>query len=313
MNFTLKILGTASALPTSSRYPSAQVLDVRGRLFLLDCGEGVQMQMRRMKISPLKIEVICISHIHGDHVFGFFGLVSTMGMLGRTADLKIFAPKSFAPILKFFLSYYGEGLNFKITHTPIVEDSPEIIFETRTLELLTFPLNHRIETFGFILREKTPMLNIHKHSVVKHNLTLAEIGKLKRGEDLIRNEGTPDEELIPNKEVAYLPFKPRSYAYCSDTAPFANLPLWIEGVDLLYHEATFPAEFEDVAKKTHHSTTIQAAKCAKKAGVKKLIVGHYSSRFRDVAFYLDEINTIFPNAELAKEGMVVEIELEKFE
>ena len=313
MNFTLKILGTASALPTSSRYPSAQVLDVRGRLFLFDCGEGVQMQMRRMKISPLKIELICISHIHGDHIFGFFGLVSTMGMLGRTADLKIYAPKSFAPILKFFISYYGEGLNFQIKHFPIIDDSPEVIFETRTLELLAFPLNHRIETFGFIIREKKPMLNVHKHSIVKYNLTLAEIGKLKRGEDLIRNMGEVDEEIITNKEVAYLPFKPRAYAYCSDTAPFSSLTQWIQGVDLLYHEATFPDDLEDIAKKTYHSTTIQAANCAKKAGVTKLIVGHYSSRFKDVSFFLDQIQTVFPNAELAKEGMEFEIPLEKYQ
>ncbi len=311
MNFTLNILGTASALPTSSRYPSAQVLDVRGRLFLLDCGEGVQSQMRRMKISPLKIELICISHIHGDHLFGIFGLLSTMGMLGRTAELKIFAPRSFAPILKFFLSYYGEGLNFEIKHILLVDDSPELVFETKSIEILAFPLCHRIETYGFLIREKMPMLNVHKHSIVKYNLTLAEIGTLKRGEDVVRNQGEADEEIISNEEVAYRPFQPRSYAYCSDTAPFANLPEWIKGVDLLYHEATFPDELKDVAKTTYHSTTLQAAECAKKAEVGKLLIGHYSSRYKDVSNFLKEVKTIFPEAELTKEGQVHEIELKK--
>ncbi len=261
MNFTLNILGTASALPTTNRYPSAHVLDVRGRLFLIDCGEGVQIQMRRMGISYLKIEAICISHIHGDHLFGMFGLLSTMGMLGRTAKLRIFAPRSFAPILKFYISYFGDGMKFEIDFQPLSMKSPEVIYETKSIEILAFPLNHRIETFGYIIREKPPMFNVHKDAIERYGLSLAEIGTLKRGEDVVRNTC-----VISNSEAAYLPYVPRSYAYCSDTAPFPELAQWVKGVDLLYHESTFPVSMSDMAAATFHSTTVQAAECAREAG-----------------------------------------------
>ena len=304
MNFTLNILGTASALPTTNRYPSAHVLDVRGRLFLIDCGEGVQIQMRRMGISYLKIEAICISHIHGDHLFGMFGLLSTMGMLGRTAKLRIFAPRSFAPILKFYISYFGDGMKFEIDFQPLSMKSPEVIYETKSIEILAFPLNHRIETFGYIIREKPPMFNVHKDAIERYGLSLAEIGTLKRGEDVVRNTG-----VISNSEAAYLPYVPRSYAYCSDTAPFPELAQWVKGVDLLYHESTFPVSMSDMAAATFHSTTVQAAECAREAGAARLVVGHYSSRFSNVVPFLDEIRQVFDNAVLAKEGDVLEIPL----
>ncbi len=304
MNFTLNILGTASALPTTNRYPSAHVLDVRGRLFLIDCGEGVQIQMRRMGISYLKIEAICISHIHGDHLFGLFGLLSTMGMLGRTAKLRIFAPKSFAPILKFYISYFGDGMKFDIDFQPLSMKSPEVIYETKSIEILAFPLNHRIETFGYVIREKPPMFNVHKDAIERYGLSLAEIGTLKRGEDVVRNTG-----VISNSEAAYLPYVPRSYAYCSDTAPFPELAQWVKGVDLLYHESTFPVSMSDMAAATFHSTTLQAAECAREAGAARLVVGHYSSRFSNVAPFLDEIRQVFDNAVLAIEGDVLEIPL----
>ncbi len=304
MNFTLNILGTASALPTTNRYPSAHVLDVRGRLFLIDCGEGVQIQMRRMGISYLKIEAICISHIHGDHLFGLFGLLSTMGMLGRTAKLRIFAPKSFAPILKFYISYFGDGMKFDIDFQPLSMKSPEVIYETKSIEILAFPLNHRIETFGYVIREKPPMFNVHKDAIERYGLSLAEIGTLKRGEDVVRNTG-----VISNSEAAYLPYVPRSYAYCSDTAPFPELAQWVKGVDLLYHESTFPVSMSDMAAATFHSTTLQAAECAREAGAARLVVGHYSSRFSNVVPFLDEIRQVFDNAVLAKEGDVLEIPL----
>lgn len=304
MNFTLNILGTASTLPTTNRYPSAHVLDVRGRLFLIDCGEGVQIQMRRMGISYLKIEAICISHIHGDHLFGMFGLLSTMGMLGRTAKLRIFAPRSFAPILKFYISYFGDGMKFEIDFQPLSMKSPEVIYETKSIEILAFPLNHRIETFGYIIREKPPMFNVHKDAIERYGLSLAEIGTLKRGEDVVRNTC-----VISNSEAAYLPYVPRSYAYCSDTAPFPELAQWVKGVDLLYHESTFPVSMSDMAAATFHSTTVQAAECAREAGAAKLVVGHYSSRFSNVAPFLDEIRKVFDNAVLAKEGDVLEIPL----
>ena len=307
MNFTLKVLGTASALPTTERYPSAQVLDVRGRLFMIDCGEGAQIQLRKAGVSFLKIEHICLSHIHGDHLFGLFGLLSTMGMLGRSSDLDIYAPASFRPVLYFFLSSFGEGIKFGINFVPLEMKEPEVVYENRTVELLAFPLNHRVDTYGFMIREKLPPYNVHKEAISRYGLSLTEIGTLKRGEDVLR----PDGSVIRNDEAAYIPYAPRSYAYCSDTAPFPELSRWIAGVDLLYHEATFPAEMSEMAEKTFHSTTLQAAQTALDAGAKRLLVGHYSSRFPSVDFYLDELKTVFPNAELAHDLDEFEIPLLK--
>ena len=302
MNFTLNVLGTASALTTTERYPSAQVLDVRGRLFMIDCGEGAQMQIRRAKVSFLKIEHICLSHIHGDHIFGIFGLLSTMGMFGRSSVLNIYAPKSFAPVLDFFMLHFGEGVKYEINHVVLEMSEPEIVYENRTVELLAFPLNHRVETFGFIILEKMPAYNVRKEAIAKYGLSVSEIGRLKGGEDVVREDG-----VIPLAEAAYLPYEPRSYAYCSDTAPFPELAQWIKGVSLLYHETTYPADMEEMAQKNFHSTTLQAAKVALEAGVGRLIVGHYSSRYPSIDFFLDELRTVFPDTDLAHDGDVVEI------
>jgi ribonuclease Z len=305
MNFTLNVLGTASALPTTERYPSAQVLNVRGRLFMIDCGEGAQIQLRRAGVSFLKIEHICLSHVHGDHIFGLFGLLSTMGMLGRTAPLAIYAPASLSPTLEFFKTNFGEGLFYEIDHIVLEMTSPEVVYENRNVELLAFPLNHRVETFGFMIREKMPQFNVHKDAIARYGLSLAEIGTLKRGEDVVR-----ESMVIRNAEAAYLPFKPRSYAYCSDTAPFPQLAEWVRGANVLYHEATFPADMAEMAEKTFHSTTLQAAQCALDAGVGRLLVGHYSSRFPSVEFYLDELRSVFPESYLTKDMDEIEISFE---
>ncbi len=307
MNFTLKVLGTASALPIIDRYPSAQVLDVRGRLFLIDCGEGVQVQMRRMGISFLKVEAIFISHIHGDHVFGIFGLLSTMAMLGRTGKLEIFAPRAFGPVLKFFMSYFGEGISYEIEHHPLLMKEPEQIFECKNLQVSAFPLNHKIDCFGFLFRETEPQLNVKKLEIAARGLGLAEIATAKRGEDIVREDGS----VIPNEAVTYKPYEPRSYAYCSDTAPFPELASWVKGVDLLYHEATYPQEMVDKAALRFHSTAIQAAECAREAGVKKLIIGHYSSKYPDLSLFLNEARTVFPETELTQDRDVIDIPLKK--
>ena len=292
-------------MPTTERYPSAQVLNVRGRLFMMDCGEGAQIQLRKAGVSFLRIEHICISHIHGDHIFGLYGLLSTMAMLGRTAPINIYAPKSFAPILDFFKSKFGEGILYDINYVELDMAAPEVVYESRNIELLAFPLNHRVETFGYIIREKMPPFNVHKEAIAKYGLTLSEIGTLKRGEDVVR-----EDMVIANSEAAYRPYQPRSYAYCSDTAPFPELAQWVKGVSVLYHEATFPAEMTEMAAKTFHSTTLQAAQCAKDAGAGRLLVGHYSSRYPSVEFYLDELRSVFPESYLTKDLDVVEISFE---
>ena len=307
MNFTLRVLGTASAKPVPDRHQSAQVLSVHGRFFLIDCGEAVQRQLLRYRVPMMKIDSIFLSHIHGDHLFGLFPLLSTMGMQARTAPLNIYAPANFAPILKFFLSYFGEGLAFEIRHIALQMKEPEVVYKTKNVEISAFPLDHKIDTFGFLFREKEPPLNVRKECIPAYGLTLTEIGTLKRGEDVVRADGT----VIPASEVAYKPFVPRSYAYCSDTATFPELAQWVRGVTLLYHEATYPEEFADQARARHHSTAAQAARCALEAGAGRLLIGHFSSRIKDLQPLLREAQAVFPDTVLLSDGDVFDLPLIK--
>ena len=304
MNFTLKIMGTASARPVVGRFQSAHVLEVHGRSFLVDCGEGVQSRLAQYGVSLSKIDSVFISHIHGDHVFGLFGLLSTSGMLGRTTPVNIYGPPGLGPILKFFLSYYGEGLSFELRFTPLKMKEPEVICSARSYEVLAFPLNHGIETFGYLFREKRPQYNVVKEAIGRYGLSLEEIGTLKRGEDVVRLD-----RIIPAAEAAYMPYEPRSYAYVSDTAPFPELASWVQGTDLLYHEATYPASLEDQAALRRHSTTLQAARCALEAGAGKLVIGHFSSRCRDAAVYEAECRRIFPQTYAASDGDIFDLPL----
>lgn len=306
MNFTVKILGTASALPMSSRFPSAQVLDVRGRLFLIDCGEGAQIRMRQCGVSYLGIEAIFLSHLHGDHFFGIFGLLSTMAMLGRTGKLDIYAPPQFQKVLDFFLDDFSGGLNFEICFHSLQMREPETIFECKALQVKAFPLNHKMPCFGFLFKEQDPGLNVKKWKIEQYSLGIAEIAAAKRGEDVVRSE-----QVIPNDELTYIPYKGRSYAYCSDTAPFPELTQWIKGVDLLYHEATYPEEMASKAALRFHSTASDAARCAQNAGVGKLLIGHYSSKYPDLSVFLSQAREIFPNTYLAEDKAVEEIPLQK--
>lgn len=306
MEFSFTTMGTASALPIANRYPSAHVLNVHERLFLIDCGEGAQMQLRRYNIPLSKIENIFISHLHGDHVFGLFGLLSTFGMLNRLAPLNIYGPDGLNDVLDFFKSKFGEGVKYKLNFIKIKCNSPLLIYENKSLEVYAFPLRHRGETYGYLFREKTPKLNVYKRLIEPYNLSLLEIAALKRGEDISRGD-----IIFKNSELAYMPYKARSFAYCSDTAPFKKLSAWIKNTDMLYHEATFGDELSVLATATFHSTASQAAQCALEAGVAKLIIGHYSSRYKDVSPILDQAKIIFPNTFSAKEGMKFELPLDK--
>ncbi|MDD2595600.1 MAG: ribonuclease Z [Bacteroidales bacterium] len=307
MEFTLTTLGTASAHPNVYRYPSAHVFNIHGRLFLVDCGEGAQVQLCRCGISFSKIDNIFISHLHGDHVFGIFGLLSTMSLLGRTAELFIYAPKDFASILAFFLSHFGEGVKFEIHHEVLDYKEPTKIFESKSVEISTFPLNHRIDTYGFLFKEKEPQPNIIKWKIEPNQLTLREMAQFKQGGDVTRDNG----EILKCEDYTYIPYIGRSAAYCFDTAPFAKLPQWIKGVDLLFMEATFAENMAEMAKATNHSTAKQTAGIAVEAGAGKLVIGHYSSRYKDLNVLLDEAKEIFPNTFLANEGMVFEVPLKK--
>ena len=285
-------------MPVRGRNQSAQALSVHGRLFLIDCGEGTQYRLVEERIPMMKLDSIFLSHIHGDHVFGIFGLLSTLGMKGRQTPLNIFAPLNFGPILKFFLSYYGEGLAYEIRYTPLKMKEPETILETKSIAVQAFPLNHGIECFGFRFAEKEPPFNVHKEAIERYGLSLTEIGTLKRGEDVIREDGS----LIRADEAAYKPFAPRSYAYCSDTAPFPQQAEWLRGTTVLYHETTSQEEYADQGALRHHSTTMQAAALASEAGVKKLLIGHYSSRSSEILSYEAECRRLFPETFATSDG-----------
>lgn len=316
-------MGTASAMPVIDRYQSAHVLEVHGRLFLIDCGEAVQRQMIRYEVPLAKLDTIFISHIHGDHLFGLFTLLSTLGLSCKVTPVVIYGPSNLCPLLKSFMSFYGKGIGVTVDFHPLSVKTPEVIYSTKSLEVLAFPLNHKIETYGYMIREKLPQLNIRKDALDKYDFTKTEIGALKRGEDILRpaglddgatflngfikHSGTDEPLLIKNEEAAYLPYVPRSYAYCSDTAPFPELSEWVKGVDLLYHETTYLDQYQDQAAKRFHSTTKQAAQCALDAGAKKLVIAHYSSRCRDASKYEAECRTIFPETYAANDGDVFEI------
>ena len=304
--FRLTVLGTASAMPVRDRFQSAHVLSVHGRLSLIDCGEGVQRQLMRYGISLLKIDSIYISHTHGDHLFGLFGLLSTIGMLGRQAPLHIYGPADLGPILDFHISSQGKWLGYPISFHSLRMKSPEVIFETKAMEVLSFPLRHGVPTYGYLFREKMPQMNVRKDKLAEYGFSLTEIGALKSGGDVVREDA-----VIPNSEAAYLPFVPRSYAYCSDTAPFPELAGWVRGVDLLYHEATYVDALSDQASVRHHSTTLQAAQCARDAGVGRLIIGHYSSRVQDISLYETECRSIFPETYAANDGDVFDVEMKR--
>ena len=290
-------------MPVRGRNQSAQALQVHGRLFLLDCGEGTQYALVRDRIPMMKLDSLFLTHIHGDHVFGIFGLLSTLGMKGRQMPLNIYAPVNFGPILKFFLSYYGDGIGFEIRYTPLKMKEPETILETKSLRVQAFPLNHGIETFGFRFEEKEPPFNVHKDAIERYGLTLTEIGTLKRGEDVLRADGS----VIPAVEAAYKPFVPRSYAYVTDTAPFPEEAGWLKGTTVIYHETTYLEELAEQGAQRHHSTTLQAARLAKEAGAAKLLIGHYSSRNAEIKSYEAECRSLFPETYATSDGDTYDI------
>ena len=296
------MLGTASAMPVATRNQSAQALQVHGRLFLMDAGEGVQTQMVRYRVPMAKLEAVFISHVHGDHVYGLFGLLSTFGMGGRMVPLHVYGPANLRPFINFFLSY-NDWLPYEIVFHPVNTRFPEVVFETKSVTVTAFPLLHGIETYGYIFREKEPQWNVRKECIAEYGLTLTEIGTLKRGEDVVREDGT----VIPLAEAAYKPFVPRSYAYVSDTAVFPGEAEVLKDVTVLYHEATFLQEHEDKAAARFHSTTLQAARVALDAGVSRLLIGHYSSRNLDHRLYEAECRTVFPESYAASDGDVFEI------
>ncbi len=292
------ILGCASAKPTANRHPSAQIVNVDEQYYLVDAGEGVQKQMFRYGINPLKLRGIFISHLHGDHVFGVFPLISTLGLYGRRTPLKIFAPRPFGEILESHLRYFDSDLPYEVEWVEVDTTAHRIIFENNSLEVWSIPLRHRVPASGYMFREKMPELNVDKFKIERYGLSVKQIVAAKRGEDIALNDGT----VIPNAEITYLPRQPKTYAYCSDTNRSAMVARRVKGADLLYHEATYAAAERRQAKERGHSTSVDAAETALAAEAKRLIIGHFSSRYKEPSVLLDEARAVFPATDIATEG-----------
>jgi ribonuclease Z len=299
----LTILGSSSALPTSGRYPSAHVLNAHERLFLIDCGEGTQMQLRKTRTRFAKINHIFISHLHGDHIFGLYGLLSTFSLMGRTNSVHLYAPENYDKILKSHLSDFDITLNFEIDFIPLSGNEPAKILDDKYLTVTSFPLKHRIPAYGFLFREKIAERNIIKESIEMFKIPQVRISAIKKGADFITTDGT----IIKNTEITLPPPEPLSYAYCSDTKYFKRLASFVKNVTLLYHEATFDKTKDDLAEMTGHSTTIDAAKTALDAGAGTLLIGHFSARYKEVAPLVDEARTIFRETYPAIDGMTLEV------
>ncbi len=303
MPFEVTILGSNSALPTSNRYPTAQVLNVLGRFFLIDCGEGTQIQLRRNKIGFGKIKHIFISHLHGDHYFGLIGLISTLNLLGLKTDIHIYSASELKNLLQPQIDFFRGEMSVNLIFHPLNFKKQQKIYEDKRVEVISFPVKHSIPTCGFLFRETHKPANIKKEMIENYNIPLNKIKDIKNGADFVADDG----KVILNKQLTIPPSKPRSYAFCTDTAPhFPNLEI-IKNVDLLYHEATFPESMKDFANKTFHSTTIDAGEMAKQANAKKLIIGHFSARYKDVSLFLEEAKTVFKNTVLAKDGKTYSI------
>lgn len=304
MSIAVTILGNSSAKPTASGHPSAQVVNVNEQYFLVDAGEGVQRQMARRGISALKLRAVFISHLHGDHMYGLFPLLSTLGLYGRRTPLRIYAPRPFGEMLECFLRLCETNLPYTPEWVEVDTTKHQIIFENDSTEVWSLPLRHRIPTAGYLFRQKEPALNVKKYAIERYGLSVKQIVDAKRGEDIVLESG----EVLPNDAITYRPYSTLSYAYCSDTNYSARLARMVEGVDVLYHEATYAADMRKTAKERGHSTTEDAAKVAKMAGVGRLLIGHFSSRYKDLSLLLDEARATFPATDIAREGETFLIE-----
>jgi ribonuclease Z len=302
--FELTILGCGSAKPTTRHMPSAQVLNVRDKLFMIDCGEGTQLQYCRNKLPFSRLNHIFISHLHGDHIFGLPGLISTFNLLGRTAELHVHSPKGLEQMMKPIMDYCNYDMSYQVFFHEFDTNQSAVIFEDRTLMVTTIPLKHRVPTCGFLFQEKEGLRHIRRDMIEAYEIPIAYINNIKAGADFV----LPDGEVIANEKLTTPASKVHSYAYCSDTMFLPQIVEQVRGVDLLYHEATYAAEHEAKAQLHFHSTTVQAAQIAKEAQVKQLIIGHFSARYIDERLLLEEARSIFPNTILAQEDQSILVE-----
>jgi ribonuclease Z len=301
--FELTVLGTSSATPAYGRMLSAQILNFHQRLFLIDCGEGTQFQLRKYHFSLQKIERIFISHLHGDHFFGLFGLLGSMQLLGRKKELFLYAPEPLDELLEKIRNISDSRLDFSITFIPLKTNEKKLIFEDDSLSVFTFPLNHRIECYGFLFEEKKLPGKLIKEKIKNLKLLPFQYDLLKRHIPVTLDDGqtlNPENYVMPSPPI-------RSFAYCSDTVFYPEITKWIQGPTLIYHEATFSKQHTERAQKTFHSTAADAAEIALRTSAKTLLIGHFSARYKDITILLDEARIIFPNTQAASEGTTLPV------
>ena len=300
--FELHILGCGSALPTTRHFPTSQIVNVRDKLFMIDCGEGAQLQFRKSHLKFSRLNHIFISHLHGDHCFGLLGLISTLNLLGRTAELHIHSPKGLETLLTPMLDFFNRQMTYKSFHEFDTKE-PMQIYEDRSLTVTTIPLRHRMPCCGFLFAEKRRPNHIIREMVDFYQVPVYELNRIKNGADYV----TPEGKTVSNNLLTRPSAPSRSYAYCSDTIYLPSIVEQIKGVDLLFHEATFANEDAPRAKETFHTTAAQAAEIARRAEVKKLLIGHFSARYEDENVLLQEASAIFPDTQLAKETLCVSV------
>jgi ribonuclease Z len=303
MEFKITILGSNSAIPTLKRNPTAQIINHNQKIFLIDCGEGTQMQLRRYHLKLQRISQIFISHLHGDHYFGLIGLISTMHLLGRNDELHVYGPEQLEDILKIQLEASQTELNYPFHFHSIDPAVNEVIFENEKLTVSTIPMNHRVPTCGFLFREKPGNRKLIKEQINELKIPVEHLMKIKKGEDFVDENGF----VHKNDSLTSEPYPVRSYAYCSDTKYHEPVIPIVSNVDLLYHEATFLHDRADAAAEKYHSTAVEAATIAKKARVKKLMIGHFSNRYENAEELLEEARSVFENTFLATEGKAFEL------
>lgn len=296
--FKVYILGCGSALPTLHHYASSQVVELRGKQFMIDCGEGTQMQLRRSHIRFTKLNHVFISHLHGDHCFGLIGMISTFGMLGRIAPLHIYAHETLGLMLDAQMKLFCHNLGYEVVFHPVDTMKNNVVYEDRSLTVTSIPLKHRVPCCGYLFREKPTLPHIRREMLDVYGIPISQVNNIKNGADWTTDDGN----VIPNSRLVTPADPVRSYAYCSDTIYLPELHKLVAGVSTLYHESTYACDNEKMAKKYCHSTAAQAAKVARDAGVGRLILGHYSARYEDETVLLDEAKAIFPNSVLAKEN-----------
>lgn len=304
MSLSLTILGCHSATPRVNAYPTSQYLEINNSHFLIDCGEGTQRQMRKYKVGFSKINHIFISHLHGDHFYGLVGLLSTYGILSREKELHIYGPKGIKEVTLLQLKISQSHAKYPMIFHELKSKESQLIFEDDKVSVRTIPLNHRVYTNGYLFTEKEKPRKLHMENIRNYNeIDRADYLNIKAGKDVILSTG----EIVPNAELTLPPKKSLSFAFCSDTSYKPDIIPIIKNSDLLYHEATFLADREDLAIKTKHATSKQAAQIAKDAEVGQLIIGHYSGRYKDISLFQKEAKEIFENTELAEPGKVFKI------